>query len=126
MRSILKAGIGDFLKVKMVILVVAINTLISLVLFYVAWRVWKLKQLLRIITDRLSYYESCSHTLLYAAPEKISSAQQSIYNLRQKNQRLEVQIQQIRQIVSLLFFGRQIWRRSFASKLVPLRGKSKN
>ncbi|BAY26941.1 hypothetical protein NIES2100_67570 [Calothrix sp. NIES-2100] len=110
----------------MVILVVVINTLISFALLYVAWRVWKLKQQLRIITDRLSYYESCSHTLLYAAPEKISSAQQSIYNLRQGNQRLEVQIQQIRQIISLLFLGRQMWQRSFANKLVPLRKNGRN
>lgn len=125
MRSILKAGIDDFFKVKMVILVVAINTLISLMLLYVAWRISKLKQQLRFLADRLSYYERCSHIFLYAAPEKIYSAQQSIYNLRQGNQRLEVQIQQIKQIISLLFFGRQIWRRSFASKLVPLRANRK-
>jgi hypothetical protein len=99
----------------MVTLVVIINTLISLLLLYVAWRVWKLKQLLGIVADRLAAYERCSHALLYVAPETISTAQQNIYNLRQRNQRLEVQIQQVRQIVSLLLLGRQVWRRSFRS-----------
>jgi hypothetical protein len=106
----------------MVTFVVVINTLISFLLFYVAWRVWKLKQQLRLITDKLTNYESCSHAFLYTAPEKIYFVQQNIHNLRQGNQRLELQIQQLRQIISLLLLGRQIWQRSFASKLVPLRG----
>jgi hypothetical protein len=77
--------------------------------------VWKVKQQVRIVADRLAAYERCSHALLYAAPEKIYTAQQNIYNLRQRNQSLEVQIQQIQQIISLLYFGRQIWRRYFRS-----------
>jgi len=97
----------------MVTVVVILNTLISLMLFYVAWRVWKLKQQLGNIADRLTNYERCSHAVLYAAPEKIYTAQQNIYNLRQGTQRLEMQIQQVRQIVSLFFLLRQLWRRSF-------------
>lgn len=99
----------------MVTVVVVLNTLISLILLYVAWQVWKLKQKLEIVADRLAAYERCSHAVLYATPEKIYIAQQSIYNLRQGNQKLEVQIQQVRQIISLLFLGRQVWRRSFRS-----------
>ncbi len=99
----------------MVTVVVVLNTLIALMLLYVAWRVWKLKQKLEIVADRLAAYERCSHTVLYTAPEKIYTAQQNIYNLRQGNQKLEVQIQQVRQIISLLFLGRQVWQRSFPS-----------
>lgn len=99
----------------MVTIVVVINTLISLMLLYAAWQVWKLKQKLRIVADRLAAYERCSHAVLYAVPEKIYTTQQNIYNLRQGNQNLEVQIQQVRQIISLLFLGRQVWRRSFRS-----------
>jgi hypothetical protein len=101
----------------MVTVVVVLNTLISLILLYAAWRVWKLKQKLGILADRLAAYERCSYAALYAAPEKISTAQQNIYNLRQGNQKLEVQIQQVRQIISLLFLGRQVWRRSFGSSV---------
>ncbi|MBD0303726.1 MAG: hypothetical protein ICV85_16630 [Tolypothrix sp. T3-bin4] len=85
----------------------------SLMLFYAAWRMRQLKQQLSIIANTLTAYERRSHALLYQAPETIYFAQQNIYNLRQGNQSLELQIQQVRQIVSLLFLGRQVWRRSF-------------
>ncbi|MEH2250498.1 hypothetical protein [Nostoc sp.] len=97
----------------MVILVILINTLISLLLLYVAWRVWQLKQQLVYIADRLTVYESCTHAALNKAPENIYLSQENIYNLRQKNQALQMQIQQVRQIISLLLLGRQIWRRYF-------------
>ncbi|MBD2201386.1 hypothetical protein H6G33_02050 [Calothrix sp. FACHB-1219] len=104
----------------MVTLVVVINTLISFLLFYIAWRVWKFKRILRLISDTLTNYEKCSHALLYTAPEKIYCLQQNIHHLRQGNQRLELQIQQIRQIMSLLILGRQIWQRYLSSKLLTL------
>ena len=97
----------------MVILVVIINTLISVILLHVAWRVWQLKQQLEYIADRLTTYESCTNAALNKAPENIYLSQQNIYNLRQKNQVLQMQIQQVRQIISLLLLGRQIWQRYF-------------
>jgi hypothetical protein len=106
----------------MVILVILINTLISLTLFYVAWRVWQLKQQLAYIADRLAAYETCTHVALNKAPENIYLSQQNIYNLRQKNQALQIQIQQVRQIISLLLLGRQIWQRYFL-KLELISGK---
>ncbi|MBN3938505.1 MAG: hypothetical protein V7L21_25885 [Nostoc sp.] len=106
----------------MVILVVIINTLISLVLLYVAWRVWQLKQQLAYIADRLTADESCTNAALNKAPENIYLSQQNIYNLRQRNQALQMQIQQVRQIISLLLLGRQIWQRYFP-KLELISGK---
>lgn len=104
----------------MVTFVIVINTLISCLLFYIAWRIWTFKKILRLMTDTLTNYEKCSNAILYTAPEKIYFLQQNIYNLRQGNQRLELQIQQLRQIISLLIFGRQIWQRSLSSKLLTL------
>lgn len=97
----------------MVMVVVVINTLISGVLLYVAWRIWQLKQRIGRIADKLAVYERCTHAVLYQAPENIYTSQQKIENLRQKNQALQVQIQQVRQILNLLVLGRQIWRRLF-------------
>ncbi|MEH1874917.1 hypothetical protein [Nostoc sp.] len=97
----------------MVILVILVNTLISLILLYVAWRVWQLKQQLAYIADSLTAYESCTHAALNKAPENIYLSQESIYKLRQKNQVLQMQIQQVRQIISLLLLGQQIWQRYF-------------
>jgi hypothetical protein len=108
----------------MVIVVVLFNTLISLILLYVAWQVWKLKHKLAIVADKLAAYERCSHAVLYTAPEKIYTAQQNIHNLRQGNQKLEVQIQQVRQIVSLLFLGRRVWGGSFRSSTSLFRKKT--
>jgi hypothetical protein len=97
----------------MVILVILVNTVISVILLYVAWRVRQLKQQLEYIADRLTIYESCTHAALNKAPDNIYLSQENIYNLRQKNQVLQMQIQQVRQIISLLLQGQQIWRRSF-------------
>ncbi|BDI15837.1 hypothetical protein ANSO36C_16390 [Nostoc cf. commune SO-36] len=106
----------------MVILVILVNTLISLMLFYVVWRVWQLKQQLAYIADKLTAYESCTRTALNKAPENIYLSQQNIYNLRQKNQALQMQIQQVRQIIGLLLLARQIWQRYFI-KLGLISGK---
>ncbi|MEH2349684.1 MAG: hypothetical protein V7K55_17140 [Nostoc sp.] len=97
----------------MVILVILVNTLISLMLLYVAWRIWQLKQQLAYIADRLTVYEICTHTALDKAPENIYLSQENIYQLRQRNQGLQIQIQQVRQIISLLLQGQQIWQRYF-------------
>ncbi|WP_392530631.1 hypothetical protein [Nostoc sp. C117] len=104
----------------MVILVVVINTFISLILLYVAWQVWQLKQKLGCIADSLTAYESCTHATLHKAPENIYPSQQNIYNLRQRNQVLQMQIQQVQQIISLILLGRQIWQRYFRRlELIP-------
>ncbi|HYW19801.1 MAG TPA: hypothetical protein VE956_10910 [Nodularia sp. (in: cyanobacteria)] len=93
--------------------VVVINTIISLILFYIAWRVSKLKQWIGRIADKLNTYERHTHVVLYKAPENIDISQQKIYSLRQGNQMLQVQMQQVRQIISLLLLGKRFWGRSF-------------
>ncbi|MBD0385307.1 MAG: hypothetical protein ICV54_01925 [Nostoc sp. C3-bin3] len=97
----------------MIISVILVNTLISLILLYVVWRMWHIKQQLAYIADRLTAYENCTHVALNKAPENIYISQNNIYKLRQKNQVLQMQIQQVRQIISLLLLGQQIWQRYF-------------
>ncbi|MGI8500634.1 MAG: hypothetical protein ACR2LR_05780 [Hassallia sp.] len=97
----------------MVLLVVIINTLISLILLYIARRVWKFKQRLAKITNRLTAAERWTHAVLDKAPSNISRRQQNIHNLRQGNQSIQLQIEQVRQIFSLLLVGQQIQRRYF-------------
>ncbi|MBF2008102.1 hypothetical protein ACF3DV_00845 [Chlorogloeopsis fritschii PCC 9212] len=95
----------------MVQTVVVINVLISLTLLYVAWRVWQLRLRWTRITNWFILAERCSHAVLRNAPEAIYISQHKIQNLRQTNQVLEIQLQQLRQIISLLVFGQRIWRR---------------
>jgi predicted negative regulator of RcsB-dependent stress response len=96
----------------MVTIVVLINTFISLILIYVAWRIWQLRLRLLKIANALTNYERCSHAILHGAPTAIYTRQQNIKNLRSGNQSLQLQIEQVRQIVSLLSMGQQFWRRS--------------
>jgi len=97
----------------MVTLVVIINILISLLLFFIAWQVWRLKARIAFITERLTAYEKCSQTLLSQAPQNLNLSQQNIHNLRLKNQSLQFKIQQVRQIVSLLLLGQRVGQRYF-------------
>ncbi|MBE9006866.1 hypothetical protein IQ259_17775 [Fortiea sp. LEGE XX443] len=97
----------------MITVVVVINILISLLLLYGVWLLWKLKQQIAFIADRLTAYEKYSHTLLSQAPQNIDISQKNIHNLRQRNQSLQLKIQQVRQIVSLLLLGQRVGQRYF-------------
>ncbi|KAF3887800.1 MULTISPECIES: hypothetical protein [Nostocales] len=108
----------------MVAVVVIINILISLILFYVAWRVWLLKQRLANIADILSAAQRSTHAVLHKAPTAIYVGQRNIHNLRQGNQPKQLQIQRVRQIFSLLAFGQKIGHRYFF-KLKPITLKKK-
>jgi hypothetical protein len=109
---------------RMVKIVVLINTLMSLLLLYIAWRVWKLKQWIESIADQLNAYEQNTHALLYQAPENIDITQEKIYSLRQRNQKLQLEIQQVRQIISLLLLLKGFWGRSFGGIGLRLSNKS--
>ncbi|HLP91130.1 MAG TPA: hypothetical protein VK184_21445 [Nostocaceae cyanobacterium] len=104
----------------MVITVVVINLLISLLLMFVAWQVWKLKQVLAVVADKLSEYERASYNGLHPAPENINLGQQGVYSLRQKQQGLKQQIQKAQQIISLMVLGRNLWRRYFGKSVYRL------
>ncbi|KOP22638.1 hypothetical protein AMR41_29645 [Hapalosiphon sp. MRB220] len=94
----------------MVQVVVVINILISLILLYVAWRVWRLRLLLARLTNLFIIAERCSHALFSQAPQALDISRQNICHLRQTNQALELQIQQLQQIFSILFIGQRFWR----------------
>ncbi|BAU08269.1 hypothetical protein CEN41_13555 [Fischerella thermalis CCMEE 5330] len=101
----------------MVKVVVGINTLISLILLYATWRVWRLRLKLTRLTNWLILAERCSHTLFSPAPQAFDISRQSIHNLRQTNQALELQIQQLQQIYSILSVGQRFWRWYFPRKV---------
>ncbi|MBK1990559.1 hypothetical protein A0J48_024050 [Sphaerospermopsis aphanizomenoides BCCUSP55] len=94
----------------MVTLVVLINIFISLILLYAARQVWQLKQKLGIIADRLNSYEQATHALLSTAQANIYTQKQQISKLRQNNDNLKLQIQQVQQIINLILLSRKIWQ----------------
>jgi hypothetical protein len=91
--------------------VVIINILISLMLLYVAWRLWKIKLTLKKVTNALIAAERNTHSILVKAPDLIYARKRNILSLRQSTQNLESQIQQVRQIIGLLLSGTQWWQR---------------
>ncbi len=95
----------------MVTVVVVINTLISLILFYVATKVWRLKKRITRLANILSVAERKTARLA-GVPAAMIKGQQTLYQLRQKKQPIEMQLARVRQIVKLVVVGQQIWRRS--------------
>ena len=95
----------------MVTFVVIINIIISLILFSVANKLCRIRKRLAILADCFVVIEISIHNLLCKAPNAIYSGSHKISNLRKKKQLLQLQIQQLQQIISLVFLGRQMWRR---------------
>lgn len=102
----------------MVTVVVVINLAIALILLFLAWQFWQLRQRLAIVADTLIAVERSTHEVLRGAPASISLGQQGIHRLRQGNKPLQLQLQQVRQVLSLVVFGQQAWKRF--SRRTPL------
>ena len=95
----------------MVTVVVVINFAIALLLLCIAYIICQVRQRVARITNILIAVERDTHAVLGGAPTAISFGQVSIRQLRQGNKPLQLQLQQVRQVISLLIFGRQIWQR---------------
>lgn len=94
----------------MVTVVVVINFLLALILFYAAWQVWQLRKLLARITNTLIAVEQSSHTVLKGAPKAIYTGKQGIHQLRQGREPLQLKLQRVRQVLTLFGLGQQVWR----------------
>ena len=100
----------------MVVTIAMINLFIALILLYVARRVWLLRQKLRRINNTLITVNRRTQAALAGTPNAIYKGQMGIYQLKQSNEPLQVQIQRVRQVLSLLSVGQQAWQRfSFPS-----------
>ena len=93
--------------------IVIINTLIALILLYVAWQIQKLQGRLARIADKLSAYELSTHAALRGVPAAISKGRQGIQKLRRGNQPPDVKLQRVQQVLTLLGLGQQVWQRFF-------------
>jgi len=97
----------------MVTIVVIFNLIITAILLYVASRVWLIRQKLRRINNKLIAIERSTQLALSSIPSAIYQGQMNIYQLKQGNEPLQVQIQRIKQVLSLLVIGQQTWQRFF-------------
>lgn len=105
----------------MITIVVTLNILLSVVLLYVACRVWLLKRSFARINNVLNKATINTHAVLGPAPNFISTRQARIKNLRSRNRGLESQFKKAAQLLSLLLIISR-WRQG---TLVPITKKSK-
>ena len=94
----------------MLIAIVLVNTFLALVLFYVAWQLQRLRRWLARMADRLTAYDRSTQAALRGTPDAIYLGQQGIHRLRQR-QPPDVRLQRVRQVLTLLGLGQQVWQR---------------
>ncbi len=95
----------------MVTIIVIINTLITLMLLYVAWQLRQLRLKIAQIADNLSAYERQAHAVLRGTPAAITTGRLGIYQLRRGPKPLD-QLIRVQQVLTLLGVGKQIWQQT--------------
>jgi hypothetical protein len=101
--------------------VLIVNLLISLVCFYIAAKVWKVRRILERFETRIAAMNRCTSTILTQSPDFLGNRQQAVRQWRRNYLQLELQLQQVQQLLGLLGLGRRLWRRCVKrSRSVPV------
>jgi hypothetical protein len=100
----------------MLIFVIVFNLFLTLFNLYIAFRLWRLRRVLARVAKTLTMVERRLHRIFYPAPEVVLRGKQGTHELRQRYQRLLVQIELIEKIFSLVSLGIGIWRRQMRGK----------
>lgn len=95
---------------EMVTFVIVINVLISIVCFYIAWRVVKLRRRIAKFADKIIVAERRTYAVLHKAPPGILKGQWGTQYLQERYRQLEDRLQQLRQVLVLLTLGQKIWQ----------------
>ena len=98
--------------------VVLINTLISVILLFIAWRIWRLLSRISRIANALTNYERKTNAVLHRVPAIISKGEKGVNNLRGKTALKQQQIQKVQQLFRMLLVGIQIWQRYIRRKAI--------
>ena len=95
----------------MLIAVIIINVILSLVFFFVAWRLWKLKQTINQVNQSILKADLVTYDVLHGTPLALAKGELGTRNLRTQYQQVELQLLRLRQIVQLLSLGQTAWLR---------------
>lgn len=90
--------------------VLIINLVISLLCFYIAWKVWQVRRIIDRVESRLTAMERRSHKVLSQTPAFLTKREKGVRKLRQQYRQLESQVQQLQQVLGLLTLGGTLWR----------------
>ena len=93
-------------------LIVALNLSITLLNIYIAIRIWLLGRLLARIGAIVVRYENFLNLALQATPAILDRGQNNIYRARQRYELLRLQVTKIKQLIVLVNWSYQAWKRS--------------
>lgn len=100
----------------MLTFVCLVNLLITVINFYVAWRIWKLRRVLANITRTLTKVEGTLRVVLIPTPVVVGKGQLGTQQLSDRYQKLTLLLQQLQPLLALIGWG-YTWQRR---RLQPL------
>jgi hypothetical protein len=105
----------------MLIAVLIVNASIALLGFYLAWHLWRFRQILAGVAHLLLEVERSTDRALQDAPKVILSGKTGTRQLGDRYQLLEFYLQRVQKILALLNGGRQIWQRRGSRRVLAMR-----
>lgn len=92
-------------------LVIETNILISIFCFYLAWRIWKFREILQQVEQTLTLIENCTDNLLKKSPNFFQLRKRKANRLRKLYRKLELQIKQVQQVMAMFWLLSRVWHR---------------
>ena len=86
----------------MLIFAITCNIVITFINLYVLRKILKIRRYAANLADRLTIFEKHTHKILEPAPQVISQGKQGTRQLKEKYQKLELQLLQIEKFLQLL------------------------
>jgi len=96
----------------MVVGVIIINVVISMICLYLAAKLWKIGKKVDKAANAILRADRGTYNVLHKAPRAIAKGETGTRNLRQKYQKLQKQVQTMRQLLLVVnFLGKFTLRR---------------
>ena len=105
----------------MLTFVVICNLLITLLNFFLAWQIWQWRQKLALVAQTLNRFERSTHRILSVTPEVLDTGEKATSNLRERYQRLELQLERLAQVIRLVVWAYRLWQKQTISQVNPKR-----
>jgi hypothetical protein len=118
--------IREEISIEMLTAVLIINISIALFGFYLAWHLWRFRQILARVAQILFEVERSTDRVLHSAPREILSGQLGTRQLGYRYQLLEFYLQRVRTILVSIDRGRRIWQRRGSRRISPMRQSRQN
>lgn len=94
----------------MLTLILIFNLAIASFCWYLVWRILQLRRTLTGAADALILAERSTHRVLQAAPEHWLQGKISTHHLHHQYHVVLLRLQQVQKLLTLLGFGRFIWK----------------